>query len=74
MRDGKRDISEPLRVVGLDPARYLDRNVDRTLSGGERMRIELASILAMEPRLVLLDEPDSGIDVDALNRIFDAIA
>jgi len=72
-RNGKRDIREVLRVVGLEPARYLDRSVDRTLSGGERMRIELASILAMEPRLVMLDEPVSGIDVDALNRIFDAI-
>jgi Fe-S cluster assembly ATP-binding protein len=47
--------------------------VDRTLSGGERKRIELASILTMEPRVVLMDEPDSGIDVEALERIFDAL-
>jgi len=60
--------------VGLDPDKYLTRDVDRTLSGGERKRIELASILSMEPRIVLMDEPDSGIDVEALNRIFDALA
>lgn len=63
-----------LRIVGLDPDRYLRRAVDKTLSGGERKRIELASILAMKPRLVLLDEPDSGIDVEALLNISHAIA
>jgi Fe-S cluster assembly ATP-binding protein len=47
--------------------------VDKTLSGGERKRIELASILAMRPRIVLMDEPDSGIDVAALERIFAAL-
>jgi len=64
---------EALSFVGLEPARYLRRAVDRTLSGGERKRIELASILAMQPRLVMMDEPDSGIDVEALDRIFEAI-
>jgi Fe-S cluster assembly ATP-binding protein len=65
--------SRALDLVGLEPDEYLARSVDRTLSGGERKRIELASILAMEPRLVLMDEPDSGIDVEALEKIFDAI-
>jgi len=63
---------EVLDEVGLDPDRYVDRAVDKTLSGGERKRIELASILAMEPKLVLMDEPDSGIDVEALEWIFKA--
>ncbi|MDY6825512.1 MAG: ABC transporter ATP-binding protein [Thermodesulfobacteriota bacterium] len=63
-----------LDVVGLKPSEYLNRAVDKTLSGGERKRIELASILTMEPSLVMMDEPDSGIDVEALNKIFQAIA
>ena len=67
-------VREVLERVGLDPDRYTRRAVDRTLSGGERKRIELASILAMEPRIVLMDEPDSGIDVEALTRIFDALS
>ncbi|HQJ97850.1 MAG TPA: ABC transporter ATP-binding protein [Thermoleophilia bacterium] len=62
-----------LARVGLDPDKYMQRAVDRTLSGGERKRIELASILAMEPRIVLMDEPDSGIDVEALGRMFDVL-
>lgn len=52
-----------LQLVGLEPFRYLDRMVDRSLSGGERKRIELASVLALRPRLAILDEPDSGIDM-----------
>ncbi|MGM0381432.1 MAG: ATP-binding cassette domain-containing protein [bacterium] len=66
-------IVDVLNKVGLRPEEYMDRAVDETLSGGERKRIELASILMMNPRLVLLDEPDSGIDVGALEKIFDAI-
>lgn len=65
--------SRALELVGLDPKSYLPRAVDRTLSGGERKRIELASILTMNPRLVMMDEPDSGIDVEALTNIFEAI-
>ncbi|MFW5862596.1 MAG: ABC transporter ATP-binding protein [Spirochaetota bacterium] len=67
------NLEEALNMVGLDPDSYLSRSVDKTLSGGERKRIELASLIVMQPRLVLLDEPDSGIDVEALERIFDAI-
>ncbi len=66
-------VREVIEMVGLNPYRYLNRAVDSTLSGGERKRIELASILIMDPKLVMMDEPDSGIDVDALNHIFKAI-
>ncbi len=64
---------ECLVMVGLPPDRYLQRTVDATLSGGERKRVELASILSMGPRLSILDEPDSGIDALSLNRILDAV-
>lgn len=63
---------EVLNAMGLEPDKYMSRAVDKTLSGGERKRVEIASILAMEPRIVLMDEPDSGIDVEALERIFAA--
>ena len=66
-------VRKVLELVGLDSNNYLNRLVDTTLSGGERKRIELASIVIMKPKLVIMDEPDSGIDVDALNCIFEAI-
>lgn len=62
-----------LNEVAINPRQYLERRVDETLSGGERKRIELASILLMKPDLVILDEPDSGVDVVALNNISDVI-
>jgi Fe-S cluster assembly ATP-binding protein len=70
MREPSDDLaSEALRMVSLDPALYLRRNVDSSLSGGERKRIELAAVYAMQPRLAILDEPDSGVDVLSLNGI-----
>ncbi|MBW7938459.1 MAG: ATP-binding cassette domain-containing protein, partial [Candidatus Omnitrophica bacterium] len=66
-------VKKVLDYVGLNPDLYFSRKVDKTLSGGERKRIELASILAMKPKLVLMDEPDSGIDVEALEKIFQAL-
>lgn len=70
----KDEVDRALGLVGLEPVRYRKRAVDKTLSGGERKRIELASILAMKPRLVMLDEPDSGVDIEAIERIFEAIS
>lgn len=62
-----------LRRVGLDPDIYLERALDKTLSGGERKRIELASLLALKPKLAILDEPDSGIDMLSLQEVVDVI-
>lgn len=67
------DPSPCLELVGLQPELYLDRMVDRSLSGGERKRIELASILTLSPRLAVLDEPDSGIDMLSTKDIINVI-
>lgn len=63
------DISGCLRRVGLPPQAYLSRALDKTLSGGERKRIELAGVLARRPRLAMLDEPTAGIDLLSLADI-----
>lgn len=62
-----------LRAVGMAPDNYLERPVDKALSGGERKRIELAALLAMQPRLAMLDEPAAGVDVLSLQELTDAI-
>lgn len=66
-------IKGALGFVLLEPDKFLRREVDKTLSGGERKRIELASIFTMEPRLVILDEPDSGIDILTFDSIIKMI-
>ena len=66
-------IEQYLRVVGMEPAQYMGRDIDATLSGGERKRIEMASVLAMRPKLAILDEPDSGIDIVALPLLLNGI-
>ena len=58
-----------LQAVGLEPAEYLYRPVDKALSGGERKRIELAAVLALRPRLAILDEPSAGIDLLSMDDI-----
>ena len=62
-------VVQALEAVSLPAKVYGYRAADRTLSGGERKRVELASVFAMQPRLAILDEPDSGIDVFSLSDV-----
>lgn len=73
LKNGGADPSSCLRMVGLHPDLYMHRMVDRSLSGGERKRIELASVLGLGPRLAVLDEPDSGIDMLSTEDIVNVI-
>jgi Fe-S cluster assembly ATP-binding protein len=66
-------IEEALTAVALAPSAYLGRTVNAALSGGERKRIELAAVYAMQPRLAILDEPDSGIDVLCMEDIISLV-
>jgi Fe-S cluster assembly ATP-binding protein len=68
------EVEETLQKVLLQTRDYLKRKVDRTLSGGQRKRIELAAISTMKPELAILDEPDSGIDILALDKIIEFIS
>ena len=68
------EIENCLWAVGLPPSQFLNRAVDVSLSGGERRRVELASVLTMKPKLAILDEVDSGIDVVSLPHIVNGIA
>ena len=64
---------ECLSVVGLCAKEYVNRNFDKTLSGGEQKRIELAVALAKEGNCYIFDEPEAGIDLwsfEKLNELF----
>ncbi|NWG87905.1 MAG: ABC transporter ATP-binding protein [Hydrogenophilaceae bacterium] len=67
------EVEDCLRRVGLDPGEYAERAVDKTLSGGERKRVELAAVLAMRPKLAILDEPTAGIDLLSLDALIAVI-
>ena len=61
--------NEYLARVGLCSANYLTREVDKNLSGGEVKRIEIATILARDPKLAIYDEPEAGIDLWSFDRL-----
>ena len=58
-----------LSNVGLCSATYLTREVDKSLSGGELKRIEIATLLAADPKLAIYDEPEAGIDLWSFDRL-----
>ena len=63
---------EASRQVDLD-ASFLKRGVNEGFSGGEKKRNEIMQMLLMEPRLAILDETDSGLDIDALKVVADGV-
>jgi Fe-S cluster assembly ATP-binding protein len=65
-------ISDKLKVVNLDTT-FLYRNVNEGFSGGEKKRNEILQFAVLNSDLGILDETDSGLDIDALRTISDAI-
>jgi len=61
-------IKSKMEVVGV-PKEFLSRSVNQGFSGGEKKRNEILQMLMLEPRLAILDETDSGLDVDALKIV-----
>ena len=62
------EVEEVMKRIGL-PRTILFQEMNESLSGGERKRIELASVLLMKPKIAILDEPDSGIDMLSFKKI-----
>lgn len=65
-------IREKSKIVEMDPT-FLDRSVNTDFSGGEKKRNEILQMAVLEPRLALLDETDSGLDIDALRIVANGI-
>lgn len=67
----KEDNSCYLKMVGLESDKYRDREVGDGLSGGEAKRIEIASVLAREAKLMVFDEPEAGIDLWSFDNLLE---
>jgi Fe-S cluster assembly ATP-binding protein len=65
-------MEEKLALVDMDPA-MLSRSVNTGFSGGEKKRNEILQMAVLEPRLAILDETDSGLDIDALRIVANGV-
>jgi Fe-S cluster assembly ATP-binding protein len=65
-------IREKCAQVSMDES-FLYRNINEGFSGGEKKRNEMVQLLALEPALAILDETDSGLDIDALKTIAEGV-
>jgi Fe-S cluster assembly ATP-binding protein len=65
-------VEDRLRLVDMDPD-MLSRSVNGGFSGGEKKRNEILQMAVLEPRLAVLDETDSGLDIDALRVVSDGV-
>jgi Fe-S cluster assembly ATP-binding protein len=61
-------IYEKLGILDMDPA-FLSRYVNDGFSGGEKKRLEMLQLAILAPKYAVLDETDSGLDVDALQSV-----
>ena len=67
-----RILQDKAKIVEIDPV-LLKRNVNDGFSGGEKKRNEILQMAMLEPKLSILDEPDSGLDVDSLRIVAEGI-
>lgn len=64
----KKKIEETCRLLDMDPS-YVERDLNVGFSGGEKKKAEIFQLLILEPKLAILDETDSGLDVDAVRTV-----
>jgi len=65
-------VKQKMRFMGMDES-FLSRGVNEGFSGGEKKRNEILQMLVLEPRLAILDETDSGLDIDALKVVANGV-
>jgi Fe-S cluster assembly ATP-binding protein len=65
-------LNRNLDAVGLDKS-FLSRYLNEGFSGGEKKRSEVMQMLVLKPNIAILDEPDSGLDIDAVKSVAEAI-
>ena len=65
-------LQKKLTLVGMDPS-FLNRNVNEGFSGGEKKRNEILQLAILDSKVAILDETDSGLDIDALRTLSESI-
>ncbi|HSJ70916.1 MAG TPA: Fe-S cluster assembly ATPase SufC [Acidimicrobiia bacterium] len=65
-------VGEAMQELGMDPS-FADRYLNEGFSGGERKRNEILQMAVLEPELAVLDETDSGLDIDALRTVAEGV-
>ena len=65
-------LERKLALLGMDD-KFLDRSVNVGFSGGEKKKNEMLQMAVLSPRLAVLDEIDSGLDIDALREVAEGI-
>ncbi|SOD40894.1 Fe-S cluster assembly ATPase SufC [Nitrosovibrio sp. Nv4] len=65
-------VREKMKLLDMNPD-FLDRGVNEGFSGGEKKRNEILQMALLEPRLAILDETDSGLDIDALRIVTNGV-
>ena len=68
----KKIVETKMQILDMDK-KYLERYLNDGFSGGEKKRMEMLQMLLLEPKLIILDETDSGLDVDALKAASKAV-
>jgi Fe-S cluster assembly ATP-binding protein len=72
LRDWLKEMNESMKEIGMDPS-FSERNVNEGFSGGEKKRHEILQLELMKPKIAILDETESGLDVDALRIVSEGI-
>ena len=72
LRTWVKDVNAALQQLNLDPT-FGTRNVNEGFSGGEKKRHEIAQLELLDPKVAVLDETDSGLDIDALKVVSDGV-
>ncbi|MDH3462464.1 MAG: ABC transporter ATP-binding protein, partial [Acidimicrobiia bacterium] len=65
-------VREKMKLLEMNPD-FLDRSVNEGFSGGEKKRNEVLQMAVLEPSLAILDETDSGLDIDALRTVAEGV-
>ncbi len=72
LRQWVKDVKAAMSDLRMDPA-FADRNVNEGFSGGEKKRHEILQLELLKPKIAVLDETDSGLDVDALKVVSEGV-